>query len=127
MPIELYVDEINADRTFALTNDLELIRINILKIKSALDESSFNEADWLFQAGRYLGVVMVDFNKLPGMMFFDLKQDRNQAFEISRQLFPLDVANQFMHMFDQISKSYEAKYNEVELLVSKAFDSPSEN
>lgn len=121
MPIQLYVEQLSEDRTFGYTVNEAMMLFNADKILPSKLKSWEDITAMIFQAGRYVVVVMQDANKKNGMMFFDLNNNRARAEQIASDIFTPETAAVFLKNFEAVSKNYTENYDQVELILSHRF------
>jgi hypothetical protein len=120
MSVQLFVEKLNQDKTIGITTNHAMMFENASKFRIQGIEKTADIVGLIFEAGRYVAAVIMDANNELGMMFMDLKKDRQKALSVASQ-FKGEAKDIFMKNFEEVTKNYEANYNLVELVVDKSF------
>src|SRR4051794_36885070 len=109
MSIVVYVEQLNEDKSIGATANQAMMLENAGKFKMTFEVEGLRSPDdltaFVFQAGRYIAVVALDSNKVPLMMFLDLKNNEEYAKRIATQ-FGERLRRMFMKNFYELSKNY---------------------
>ncbi len=122
MPVQIFVDKLNHDKTAGVTTNQAMLLENGNRIKIINVEHSDDISVLVFELGRYVGVITKDINGTPGMMFFDFQKNREKALHATK-IFAYEVGELIMKNFEEVTKKYDENYNLVELVVRSDFPS----
>lgn len=120
MSVKIFVEQLNADKTMGYTTNHAMMLENANRIKITNIKDTKDIVGLIFQAGRYIGTVITDTNNELGMMFIDLKKDRQRAL-FAASKFNGEAKTLFMKNFEAVTKEYNKNYDLVELVVDKSF------
>lgn len=120
MSIKLFVEQLNADKTMGYTTNQFMMLENANKIRITNIKNTKDIIGLIFQAGRYVAAVITDADNQLGMMFIDLKKDRQRALFAASQ-FNGEAKDLFLKNFEAVTKNYEKNYDLVELVEDKSF------
>lgn len=126
------VDTLTKDKESGFTNSIEKIFFNIhnlgddyeVNLNRELEAMTGEELNHIFSIGRYMCLLQISRDKSKGSMFFlDLDNDYDLALDVCSK-FKSDTAeslqefiNLFMLEFTRLSETYDAEYNDVELMM----------
>lgn len=126
------VDTLTKDKCSGFTHSLEKIFFNIhnlgddyeSNLNTELEEMTGEELNHIFSIGRYMCLLQIAKDKKSGSMFFlDLGNDYDTALDICSK-FGSDTEENlkeftslFMQEFEKLSETYDAEYNDVELMM----------
>ncbi|GGH70328.1 hypothetical protein HNQ91_002992 [Filimonas zeae] len=120
MGITLFVEKLNEDKSMGYTTNHAMMLENASRVRIKNIENTDDIVGLVFQAGRYVATILTDINNEVGMMFIDLKKDRQKAIQMSTQ-FVGEAKELFMKNFEAVSKNYEENYNLIELVQDNSF------
>lgn len=120
MPVILYVEELNSDKTVGYTTNQAMMLENASRIRIPDLKHTEDMVGLVFQAGRYIAFIVTDIEGRLGMMFIDFNKDKEKA-EWASKKFAEDHRRVFMKNFYELNKNYKQNYNLIELVVDKNF------
>ena len=126
------VDTLTKDKSSGFTHSLEKIFFNIHNLGDDYEDSlnqelevmNGDELNHIFSIGRYMCLLQIAKDKKSGSMFFlDLENDYDLALDVCSK-FKSDTeeslqefVNLFMQEFERLRETYDAEYNDVELMM----------
>ena len=120
MHLKLFVDVLSDDGNTGLATNHFMMSRNAYLLKLFL-EKDFKQKRIIAQAGRYVCCLMFDRLNESSMFFMDFKKDKELALYASKQYVDPYTQQTFMDVFEKVSKEYDEKYNEVELVIDRNF------
>ena len=120
MALKLYVDVLTDDAKVAMvTNHLMISRnAESLKLVHIKDDKV---SPIIAQAGRYVCFMMFSSLNEFAMFFMDFKKNRELALYTSEQYKDSSTQKVFMEVFEKVSKEYDERYHEVQLMLDINF------
>ena len=120
MALKLYVDVLTDDGNVAMVTNHFMISRNAESLKLVHIQGD-KISPIIAQAGRYVCFVMFTSQNEFAMFFMDFKKNRELALYTSEQYKDSSTQKAFMDVFEKVSKEYDERYDEVQLILDRNF------
>ena len=120
MVLKLFVDVLSDDGKIGMATNHLMMNKNAALLTS-IQKRLNSRSPVIVQAGRYICCIMFAPANEYAMFFLDLNKSKEQALYAAQQYSDSSTQKIFMDVFEKVSKEYEEKYNEVQLIFDRNF------
>ena len=120
MALKLFVDVLSNDGKIGMATNHFMMSKNATLLTSVKKQIN-NKSPIIVPAGRYICCIMFAALNDYAMFFLDLNKSEEQALYAADQYVDSATQKRFMEVFEKVSKEYEEKYNEVQLVFDRNF------
>jgi len=120
MALKLYVDVLTDDGKIAMVTNHFMISRNAESLQLVYKKDD-KVSPIIAQAGRYVCFMMFASLNEFAMFFMDFKKNRELALYTSEQYKDSSTQKVFMEVFEKVSKEYDERYHEVQLMLDINF------